>query len=911
MSVNNNNNNNILIYSANNFDDSPLGPGYDPKVRPNPSSSTASNTSNNKITSQESDVQSTTSQQLQPKSAKIPRKAHSSTSHQQSDQSPRPQMVQNYSYQLPILSPHRLPMDFTANPHQNLDQSHRPQMVQPTSNNNNNNNNNTSNSRSQSPRPQMAKSFTNIQEILQMGATACQSFFEIEAFTKRYFEFLLENFDWEEISERAIECTNQFYSIELEESLTNATAIIDSTNISTITFEKENFRPFIKNLEWFDQDQLFNLDKLLNLPSVDLVNCDLKTVYANFMAGDKFSVVSNDLRKDICNLVRPYYDKLDNFDKKIIEKLIIGFDENINYSLIDSNGNKNFIEKPNKKDNKKILQYLNSESESKRVRKVEFSDIPRFKNDTFYSCRIIPVDEIKFKNGIPFHRDRFVINAVKSNELVLPPFNLQNSILPQKFFTTPSPEIIFTHDKLFFDLLSSKKVTIYDRQSFYRQWKTAPSFWPASVQTSFNEKGDLDYWVDVCGRMGNKYSAHVAQGIVSVIDKIFGYAQKDSVCITNQDDSLILKSTEQSALLYRQINEKMGFTFNESKTQFNVSTNATWCGYTFNLVTKTIKIKQKRISKFEAKLHEILTNKFVSRRDFARIIGMIWSSRLLFFGRRVLINPALYFVRKTSKIFKNYVNEVDLKEKEWDHKVETNDLLKNELLSCAEIMKSEIPLWNVRNGFKNYLRIQQKVLSTKIHHIQIHSDASLSKAGVGLLLNGKAFSFRYNFNRQYLDQSINFKEFFAVLLGYFLAIIFRYLFLPNLDQVNLLFLIDNTCAENIAISRKAAAKNAELSVLSKCLCDLERSFGDCVADFVRIKTEENRWADAISRSNCNQLDIEKISILLDAFSFMLGSKVSDQSKIIKKLIPKWLGPPPNLPKSTLPNPLLTPNQSSL
>merc|ERR1712157_117487 len=66
MSVNNNNNNNILIYSANNFDDSPFGPGYDPKVRPNPSSSTASNTSNNKITSQESDVQSTTSQQLQP-----------------------------------------------------------------------------------------------------------------------------------------------------------------------------------------------------------------------------------------------------------------------------------------------------------------------------------------------------------------------------------------------------------------------------------------------------------------------------------------------------------------------------------------------------------------------------------------------------------------------------------------------------------------------------------------------------------------------------------------------------------------------------------------------------------------------------------------------------------------------------
>ena len=823
----------------------------------------------------------------------------SNNSHLLSDQSSRPQMIQNNSNQIIIQSPDKPTTDSTSNSHQILDQSFRPQMVYSTNN-----------SHSQSSRPQMAETFTNIQEILKIGATTCQSFDDIEMYARQYFAYLIQNYDWLKISERAKECTHQFYSVDLQKSIVNAKFIIDNADVSTSAFKKENFKPFIDDIKWFDQDQVLNLDDLLSLPSVDLEKCDLKNVYADYMAGSKFSVISKSLRKDICTLVKPYYDELDFFDRKIIEKLIMGFSENINYELIDSLGTKNFIEKPNRRDNTKILQYLNSESSLNRVRKVDLSGIPRFSNGTFYSCRIIPVDEIKVKNGVSYHRDRFVINAVKSNELVLPPFTLQNEAPPPKYFTTPSPEILFLHDQLFFDLLSSKHVTIYDRQSFYRQWKTSPSFWPASIQTSFNNNGDLEYWVDVCGRMGNKYSAHVAQGIVTVIDKIFSLAQNESVCITNQDDSIILKSTPQSALLYRQINEKLGFTFNETKTQFQISEEATWCGYTFNLKTKTIKIKRKRLTKFEAKLEEILSSKYVSRRDFARLIGMIWSSRLLFFGRRVLLNPALYFVRKTSKIFKNYVNEVELKKKEWDHKVETNQLLINELLSCAEVMRSEIPLWNVRLGFKKYLKLQQKLLSTKVHHIQIHTDASLSKAGVGILLNGKAYSFRYKFCQQYLDQSINFKEFFAVLLGYFMAIIFRYLYLPNKAQVNFLFLIDNTCAENIALSRKAAAKNAELSLLSKCLCSLERCFEDCVVDFCRIKTDDNNWADSISRSDHNQVDIECISCLLDAISFMLGSKTSIQSNLIKKLIPKWLGPPANPPQNALPNPTLTLNQSS-
>ena len=882
--------------SNNNF-----GPGYDRnKRRPNSTSSNSNKVTKNSSNFQKPDSQPspnrpqmapspTNSQQLSIQSTVGPQMDYPSISQRQNlDQSSptRPQMAPS----LEKLSLLRI-------------QSPRPQMDQ-------SNNNPLNYLTSQSiPRPQMANPFSD-QHFLQLGSTSCTTFLETENYVKNYFKNLIETSDWSTISDMAHNFTSQFYSAEYEKSLSNASNIIENANSNPITSDKTDFSPFIENLGWFDQDKVLDLNNLLSLPTVDPSKCDLKSVYSDCMAGRKFSVIDCKLRRQICDFIRPVYDKLNLFDRKIIEKLVVGFNERINYPLIEQYGNNNFLEKPNKKDNSKILQYLKMEMDLNRVRKVPLSDLPRFPNNTFYSCRIIPVEEIKLKNGVPYVRDRFVINAVKSNELVLPPFTIPNAELPRKFFTTPSPEVLFTNDKLFIELITSKFVTIYDRQNFYRQWRTDPCFWPASIQTSFDSVGNLEYWLDISGRMGNKYSAHVAQSIVSLIDKIFALLQKDSVCLTNQDDSIIFNSTHQTAQLYRSINETLGFTFNETKTQFQVSTNATWCGYTFNLITKTIKIKEKRLAKFESKLQQILQNGHASRRDFARLIGMIWSSRLLFFGRRVLLNPALFFVRKTSKIFKNYVDEVELKNREWDFKVQTNDLLLNELKCCAEVMRSEVPIWNVRKGFQNYLQLQRKTLSTKNHQIQIHSDASLSKAGVGIVINGKGYSFRHNFNQSYLDQSINFKEFWAVILGYFMALIFRYVFLPKEKEVNFVFMIDNRCAELIALSRKAAAKNAELSVLSKCLCELERCFNDCNVDFCRISTDENLWADCISRSNEHQLDLENFS-LLDGLVLMLGSQFSAQSKKIKKIIPQWLGPPPerNLPLPNLPQ--NSPNQSTL
>ena len=733
------------------------------------------------------------------------------------------------------------------------------------------------------------------EQNFSQGTASFQSFNQIHNYITSYFEFLLNNIDWNSIFSSASQLTQNHFAAEYEAAVQNAKFIIEQSPTYSSNFSKRSFHPFKSNIIWFDQHDILNLDQLAHLPVADLATCDLPTIYSQSKNGEKFCIVDVNLRNNIIEFLRPVYEKLNAFDRKLVEKLIVGFSENIDFEVLASFGNGNWIERPSRKDNDRVLEYLRSEEALKRVRSIEFSSIPRFPTNNFFSCRIIPIAETKFKDGKPFIKDRFVINACRSNLLVKPPFICEKQDeLPERYFSTPSPESLFTHDQLFFNLIQSKHVSVFDRSSFYRQWRMSPPFWPAAIQTSLNVDGSIQYWLDYSGRMGNKFSAHVAQSIVTLVDKIFVLQQNESTAITNQDDSLLLRSTFDSAKIYRLINESLGFSFNESKTQL-MATSATWCGFTFCLTTKTVRLKQKRLEKFRNKLQEILSRKFVTRREIARILGMIWSGRLLFFGSRILLNPALYFVRKSSKIFRNYVEEEELKNKEWDTEIEVNDLLKNELLCCNNVMEAQVPLWNVREGFRSHHLIKEAKLPSKSFDIEVHSDASSFAAGIGLRVGGKAFSFQYRFQERVLGLSINYKELDALIMGYVVAIIFKRNFMGSRKMVNVVFFVDNRCAEMIALSRKAAAKNGEISVLSKSLCELERTFVDVKPFFVRIDTSSNNWADALSRSNNSQMDLKQCSSLLDGLWLILGSRNSSATKILQKIIPTWLAPkiPPN------------------
>ena len=747
--------------------------------------------------------------------------------------------------------------------------------------------------------------FYSFDQVFSQGSASFQSFSEIHNYIATYFDFLINNFDWDYIFSSASHLTQNFYAADYAAASQNANLIISRAEVYSSKFSKRNFQPFSDNIIWFDQQQILDLDQLSVLPVADLASCDLSSIYSQSKKGKQFCIIDVNLRRKIINFIRPFYEDLNAFDKKLIEKLVIGFSENINYEVLSSFGNNNWIEKPSKKDNKKVLEYLRAEEDLKRVRPISFSSIPRFPANNFFSCRIIPIAETKFKDGKPYQKDRFVINACRSNLLVKPPFvHEKQENLPERYFSTPSPESLFTHDHLFFNLVQSKHVSVFDRASFYRQWRMSAPFWPAAIQTSLNQDGSIKYWLDYSGRMGNKFSAHVAQSIVTMVDKIFSLHQSESFAITNQDDSLLLQSTFKSAEIYRLINESLGISFNEEKTQL-MATSATWCGFTFCLTTKTVSLKQKRLEKFRKKLQEILSKDLVTRREIARILGMIWSGRLLFFGSRILLNPALYFTRKSSKIFRNYVEEEELKNKEWDTEIEVNNLLKNELLCCSKVMDMQVPMWNVREGFRNHHQIKEAKLPSKSFDMEVHSDASADAAGIGLKVDGQAFSFHYKFSRQTSGLSINVKELDALIMGYFVAIIYKKIFMGSRKMVNVVFFVDNRCAEMIALSRKAAAKNGELSVLAKSLCDLERTFSDVRPSFMRIDTVANTWADKISRSTQPQMDFKQISSLLDALWLILGSRSSSTTKTLQKIIPTWLGPanaPPTTENRTPPTP---------
>ena len=133
-------------------------------------------------------------------------------------------------------------------------------------------------------------------------------------------------------------------------------------------------------------------------------------------------------------------------------------------------------------------------------------------------------------------------------------------------------------------------------------------------------------------------------------------------------------------------------------------------------------------------------------------------------------------------------------------------------------MRGSVGFWNVRRGFLAQKSANLSTLSTHSHDFEVHCDSSSHSGGIGIIHGPNKYSIFYEFEEPMLSLSINFKELYIVTVAYMLLVIIKKVNAIS-GQSKAVFLIDNACAENICLTRRAAAKKntylSQMELISK------------------------------------------------------------------------------------------------
>ena len=509
--------------------------------------------------------------------------------------------------------------------------------------------------------------------------------------------------------------------------------------------------------------------------------------------------------------------------------------------------------------NNDIKLYLDSEISAGRIYPLGRSMPSTRHNPICAKILCIREEKVDMSTGRHFTKNRFVYDNVNANAFIdnLGYLDADRSIRFK--FRTPTAECLFLHDPLYKRLNSSKQLSCYDKESFYRQFYISPKNWHISIIKTANQR----FWLDVSGRMGAKNSAIFAQRLSSALDSIFnrGYPN-DGFCITNQDDTFLMNPSCSADETFNEICSMFGLKLNPTKTQL-LKSSVEWAGYIFNQVTLTLKLKPKRLQKIK-KYTEILNGDGpVKRREVAIYLGTIHSCRPIICGQKFHCNPLLFWLRKTAYLYDPFYTDRSLHAEFYDEEIKLNSLARFEINLMLEIVMKEVSYDKVRSGLNDYLVAKFEIAVPEPHNV-IFSDASSSMVGFGLLIDGLAYSFKMGLTREQVESwSINLKELFsAVLAVSFYAAIIK----PGDSGKSLILYVDNTTAQSILASRKTSLKSVEIAMCAKFL-ELV-SYGLNIS-IKRCPTDLNLWADTLSRSPNlkDSFNLEKLC----PFSLLIGS----------------------------------------
>ena len=567
--------------------------------------------------------------------------------------------------------------------------------------------------------------------------------------------------------------------------------------------------------------------------------------------------------KTILSTVEPLWSKMSYLHKDTAISMIIGFIENQNTDQLakyDKNRVIKTIPTP------QIRNYIKDEINSGRLIRIQNIQ-EKFKQNEIIMSRCLSIKKPD-KNEY-----RFVYDNVPCNEFILPIGFYQSGPIS---FTTPSIETVLLNKVYFDSLLVADWAMVFDATSYYRQIFTHGSAWNLSMfQLSSNET-----YLDITSRMGHVNSALSAQRVSDLKDWLFNVMNPlDGMCLTNQDDSLLINSNRSTGIKFRSLSEKLGITINEAKNQSG--SKVVWCGFELDVERKMIRIREKRIGKLKECADKILGSKVVIRREIAVFLGSVHSCRPIILGQWKFTSPLLFFTRKSTFLFQDIYDGKVLDSAWYQEKMLVNDLMRFEIAEAYDLVTKEVSMVNAREGLKNYLssgcyigRGQEKNL--------VYSDASDHYWGVTLKIGEEKFSFSGDFDEFIRENwSIYVKEYYACIVA---KLLFYYCSKKshNLTRFTVHF-IDNTGAKAVLQSKKVSLRSIEIGVLSKFNQLISDKLDEKYWRYEFIGSEDNRWADFCTREGVNEVcNLSAVFHLFCPFGSLLSGSfgVKNNTKLL-------------------------------
>ena len=621
--------------------------------------------------------------------------------------------------------------------------------------------------------------------------------------------------------------------------------------------------------------KLWEYKDLLELKPTKITPSNILGLMRQAKPGDEYSDVTL-LSQDILNAIKAEiniaeWNKLDKLHRITLQEYVLGFADKFESAAFAER----YVETtfPTKQ---VVEDYLQGEIQSKRIVEIPISDLA-----FFISSRILRLVEKKFlADGTYSHeKQRFVYNNIHANSFMIPPDYLIS-------YKMPDILVLFSNDRFYNELCSSKVLSTRDKLNYYRQWHVSPlNYMFQIIFTSFNNTPKKAY-IDLRGRMGGQFSAFHSQRISDLIDHLF-FSRTGKYAITIQDDTLILNTSCSEDSIYGSINSSFGLKFNDGKS---VSTKklVNWAGFTINLESHSIVLLKKRLNKMTTKLEFITNSKTVTKRDIAQYLGMLFSARAILLSKQLQLSPVLYCTRKRTQLFCNYYDDKVLDfDKIYDTKVDIHSIMIEEMNLAFSIVKQEANFSDVREGILNDMHKSDETFSNttiqkqKVPNDIIFSDASDTMAGIAVYVNRTAqfsrkfadfsiFVGSYLFNAHQQTWSINNKELNALVKA-------LYLYIAILDRLNILntrrmlvCYIDNEAMRSLASSRKVSLRSVRLGVHSKAIFFLELTYNKHINfNYLRVSSEQNKLADILSRrSHTHNTFLEKF----DCYRTLIGSE---------------------------------------
>ena len=521
------------------------------------------------------------------------------------------------------------------------------------------------------------------------------------------------------------------------------------------------------------------------------------------------------------------YQDFDFEEKLTVWSLLAGFECIIN---------KNFENKIVRSRCKK--QFFVEEIQKKRLIKIDQIKHPKFIVSPYFEIKEEKIDAL----GNRYNKIRHVADGTYFNEFL----ELNNTNFSYNF---PMAWSLFKNKFKFEKLQKAKMASVFDKTEFYRDIPVIPNEFSYVFDGKF-------YYVDLKAKMGHKFSSAFSQLTSNLLDKIFNDENEEIDVTSLQDDSIFLQTEEMDPEKVYEINETFGFSINNKKTQLNKE-SVEWSGMNFDFVNKTLSVPVKKIDKLKNIVKDLSQN-VPTRRDMAKILGKIHAMSLI--SSAFSLNLSSLTRKSRNFMFKNadlkflslkdqwfYEEKMTLKEsyeKFFSEKIDKAPLeVMNELSIVIQILEKKAKFIDVRQNIFTLNELVRPKMNEDTNN-SIFVDASGKYYGIHIIIGEEdEYSFQGKFETQDLENSINLKEFFCLVLGVMVAV--KLDVRDNMYRTYTVY-CDNSAAEMLAVSKKANVRNIRLGKLAEILSWVQYMSRSKFYIF-RVDTLSNKHADTLSR----------------------------------------------------------------